>query len=338
MSIPVRIGLVGAGRWAEVHRRALAGSGAQLAGVLVRSAETRERVVADWRVEVTTEADTFFSWDFDAAIIASPNYLHAEHAVAALKAGKHVLIEKPMATTLADCDRILAAARAAGKVVAVGLEMRVFTLFERVKKLIDAGEIGAPLHLKLDLSRRPYRSGAGGWKTDPQKLGSPVLEEPIHYLDLARWYLGDPRELQAWANSRPGRESLWENLDVRLEFPGGARALITRSIAAYQHHLDLILIGENGALRATWDGLMDADPEPEVALTLHNDRGTTPLEISRHTGHAHDVPRQTRAFLAAIRQGTQPIVSARDGRVAVALCLAVEESLRSGSRVIELGV
>jgi len=125
---------------------------------------------------------------------------------------------------------------------------------------------------------------------------------------------------------------------IRLEFPGGARALITRSIAAYQHHLDLILIGENGALRATWDGLMDADPEPEVALTLHNDRGTTPLEISRHTGHAHDVPRQTRAFLAAIRQGTQPIVSARDGRVAVALCLAVEESLRSGSRVIEFGV
>ena len=331
----MNVGLIGAGRWAEVHKQALEDVGATLAGVAVSSPSSKERVEAEWGVPATTDLDTFLDWNTEAVVVVSPNYLHAEHAVAALDAGKHVLVEKPMATTSEDCDRMLVAAANAGKTLAVGLEMRVFTLFSRVKSLIEEGAVGRPLHLKLDLWRRPYRAGAGGWKTDPDKLGSAILEEPIHYLDLARWYfssVGEPVALQAWSNSREGREMLNENLDVRLEFPH-ASAFVTRSIAAYGHHVDLKLVGETGALHAAWCGSLDLDRSPHVALTLHDAEGARGVDVPRFTGHAFDVPRQTAAFIKAIRGEAQPPATGEDGRASVALSLAADASLRREEKV-----
>lgn len=337
----MKVGMIGAGHWAEVHKEALDEVGATLETVLVSSDASRERVEKEWKVRTTTDMQAFLSYGTEAVIIVSPNYLHADHSVAALNADKHVLVEKPMATTLKDCDRMLNAAKRVKKVLAVGLEMRVFTLFERVKSILDAGEIGKPIHLKLDLWRRPYRTGAGGWKTDPEKLGSSILEEPIHYLDLARWYLletsGEPVSLQAWANSRSGREYLNENLDVRLEYTDGTQALITRSIAAFEHTVNLEIVSEKGSLRATWSGKMDLDKQPSAKLWLHTsgdrDVPAEQLKVEQKTGHAFDVPKQTTAFLKAIHQRIPPPAGGEDGRAAVVLCLAVEKSLEASSLI-----
>ena len=335
----IRVGLIGAGRWAEVHRDALKETGAALDAVLVSREESRRRVEKDWGVPATTDMQTFLSYGCSAVIVVSPNYLHAQHTVAALNAGKHVLVEKPFATTLEDAKDMLAAAERSNKLLANGLEMRVFTLFSTVKDLLDEGRLGKPLHLKLDLWRRPYRAGAGGWKTDPLKMGSSILEEPVHYLDLARWYLlpsaGEPAEVTAWANSRAGREILNENLDVRLSYKDGTQALITRSIAGFGHSVRLQIVGEKGSLRADWRGELDMDPKPEVRLELHTsgERDAPPEVIPMpQSGHAFDVPRQTKAFLEAIEKGGEPAASAEDGLASVALCLAVEEALeRSNS-------
>lgn len=332
----MRVGLIGGGRWGAVHRNALRSAGAELAAVMVGSRESASRLEREWGVPAVTELEAFLEQPSEAVIVASPNYLHARQAVAALQAGRHVLVEKPMALTRADCGAVIEAAARAGRLVAVGHEMRVFTLFEQVERLIASGAVGAPVHLKLDLWRRPYRSGAGGWKSDPAKLGSTILEEPIHYLDLARWYLGEVTEVQAWAKSRSGREGSWENLEVRLEHDSGARSWVTRSIAAYGHQVTLMLVGEEGALRASWRGRMDMDTEPVVSLTLHRGGETEEVAVSRRTGHAFDVPRQTRAFLEAIGGGGAPAASGEDGCAAVALCLAVAESLEGGSAIVQL--
>lgn len=335
-----RVGLIGAGRWGEVHRRALAEVGADLDAVLVGSEASRARVERDWQVFATVDPEALLARPLEAVIVASPNHLHATHAEMALAAGKHVLVEKPMALSIDDCERVLAAAERAGRVLAVGLEMRVFTLFERVKELLDDGDLGAPLHLALDLWRRPYAAGAGGWKSDPAKLGSSILEEPIHYLDLARWYLGEPSALQAWANSRPGREGHWENLDVRLEHGDGVRSLVTRSVAASGHSVDLRCVCERGSLRARWRGVKDLDDAPEVSLEVHDggdrDAPATRLDVPARTGHAFDLPRQTRALLDAIRgRGAVP-ADGRDGLASVRMCLEVERSLRADSQVRRL--
>ena len=235
-------------------------------------------------MRATTDPRAFLGYGSEAVIVASPNHLHAAHTTLCLDAGKHVLVEKPMALTVEDCDRMISAASRSGKLLAVGLEMRVFTLFEKVKELLDGGEIGRPLHLRLDLWRRPYRAGAGGWQT----------------------------------------------LDVRLSF-GGAEALLTRSIAAYGHTVTLQLVGETGSLRAEWRGAQDLDPEPAQHLWLHGgDRDAPPEELAVPVGgHAFDLPRQTRAFVDALRRGGPPPASGEDGRASVALCLAVEAALRT---------
>ncbi len=343
MTDPLRVGMIGAGRWAEAHRSTLPHAGATLVAVATGSEEGAARVRADWGVPATTDLDALLALDVEAVIVATPNDLHAAQARRALAAGKHVLVEKPMALSVADADALVADARTSARVVAVGHVMRVFQLFERVKALLDAGRVGEPLHLGLELWRRPHRAGAGGWKADPERLGSSILEEPVHYLDLARWYLGDPTEVLAWASSRPGRAALHENLDVRLRFgpaeDGGDRwARVTRSIAAAGHRIDLTLVGTEGSLRAHWAGAMDQDPEPDVRLVLHRAGGSNEVQdVPKATGHAHDLVRQTRAFVRAVREGTPVPATAEDGRAAVALCLAVEASLASGAPVTVAG-
>lgn len=335
---PLRVGLIGAGRWAAAHRATLPAADAELVAVATGSARSAERVREAWGVPATSDLEELFRHGPEAVIIASPNDLHARQALRALAAGLHVLIEKPMAITLTDARAVADAARASGRVVAVGHEMRAFSLFAHVRRLLDEGMVGEPLHLKLDLWRRPHRSGTGGWKRDPARVGSNVLEEGVHYLDLARWYLGEAREVLAWASSRPAYQGWFENLDVRLRCGPAANgsdrwALLTSSIAAAGHRIDLKLVGAEASAHGFWHGTHDLDPDPDVRLVLHHRGGDEDQGIPRATGHAHDLVRQTRAFVSAVRHGTPVPADADDGYAAVALCLDVERSLRSGAAV-----
>jgi myo-inositol 2-dehydrogenase/D-chiro-inositol 1-dehydrogenase len=250
-----------------------------------------------------------------------------------------VLLEKPMALTVEDARAVRDAAVRTGRVLALGHEIRTFAWAEAARAAIEDGSLGRVRHLDLALWRRPYRAGAGGWKADPAKVGSSILEEPIHYLDLARWWLGDPAALQAFATSRAGREGAWENLDVRL-FSPGAQATVRRSIAAWGHRVDLTIVGDDGAFRAVWAGTMDADPAPRQQAWLHRgadrDAPAEAVELRDPSGHAHDLPRQAQAFLAACDGRGEPVANADDGVEAVRLCLETERSLREGERRVEL--
>ena len=329
----IRLGLIGAGRWGAAQREAFARVGVPIARVLVSSEKSAERVRRDWGVEAFRELDAFLTGPLDAVVIASPNHLHARHARAALARGLHVLLEKPMALTVEDATAILEAAERSGTVLAVGHEIRTFAWAEEAQRRIADGTLGPVRHLDLALWRRPYRAGAGGWKADPAKVGSSILEEPIHYLDLARAWLGPADALQAFATSRAGHEGSWENLDVRL-FVGEAQATVRRSIAAWGHRIDLTVVGDDGAFRAVWEGAMDADPHPRQAAWLHRggdrDAPAEAVVLRSPSGHAHDLPRQADAFLAACEGRGDPIADGHDGLEAVRLCLEVERSLREG--------
>ena len=334
-----RLGLIGAGRWGAAQRDAFARVGVPPERVLVSSASSAHRVRSEWGVEAFDDLDAFFDAPLDAVVVASPNHLHAQHARAALDRGAHVLLEKPMALTVEDARSVVTAAERAGRVLAVGHEIRTFAWAEAAARLIADGDLGTIRHLDLSLWRRPYRAGAGGWKSDPAKVGSSILEEPIHYLDLARAWLGPPSSLQAFATSRAGHEGSWENLDVRL-VAGTAQASVRRSIAAWGHRIDLTLVGDEGSFRAMWDGSMDADPAPRQAAWLHRgDDRDAPAEriaLREPSGHAHDLPRQARAFLAACEGRGAPIADGEDGLEAVRLCLAVERSLDQGQVSVPL--
>jgi myo-inositol 2-dehydrogenase/D-chiro-inositol 1-dehydrogenase len=304
---------------------------------MTSSLESAARMQRVWQVPAYHDIDEFLSTDLEAVIIASPNDLHATQALRVLASGRHVLIEKPMALTLADADAIVAAAAASSRVVAVGHEMRGFDLFVKIQRTLQSGRLGEPLQLAINLWRRPYRPGIGGWKRDPARLGSTILEEPIHYLDLARWLMGEPTEVLAWSSSLNPEAVTHDNLDVRLRFAGSGPAprwaLISRSLAAAGYHVEVRLVGSEASMCGYWHGKQDTDLSPRVDLVMHAPNGDERLAISRASGHAYDLVRQTYAFVNAIRHGEPVMATAADGRAAVALSLAVEASLNSGAPV-----
>src|SRR5207253_10718811 len=102
--------------------------------------------------------------DLGVVDVVLPTDLHYEAGKAVLESGRHLLLEKPMALSLAHCDELIALAREKGRVLAIGHEFRLSSLWGRMKEMVDAGAVGEPLYLLIELWRRPYRQGSEGWR------------------------------------------------------------------------------------------------------------------------------------------------------------------------------
>jgi myo-inositol 2-dehydrogenase/D-chiro-inositol 1-dehydrogenase len=202
----IRFGLIGFGAWGRHHARAIAECpSADLTAISTRSlanqTEARKRHPAS---QIFDDYHQMLSLpDIEVVDIVLPTDLHFAVAADSLQAGKHLLLEKPMALTLAHCDELIRLAHQRKRLLAIGHEMRLSSLWGKVKEMIDAGAIGDPLYALIELWRNPYRTGAQGWRYDIRRVGNWILEEPIHFFDLARWYLGEnPVSIFARANSR----------------------------------------------------------------------------------------------------------------------------------------
>jgi myo-inositol 2-dehydrogenase/D-chiro-inositol 1-dehydrogenase len=336
----LRFGLIGFGAWGSHHARAIAKTpGAELTAVAALSEESRAAaaaahpaaaVCADYRELLRRD-------DVDVVDVVLPSDLHFEVGMAALEAGKHLLMEKPLALTVADCDRLCAAAEARGKLLAVGFELRVSSLWGEVKRLMDAGAIGRPQHLLIELWRRPYRQGARGWRYDARRVGNWILEEPIHFFDLARWYLagaGDTVSVYASANSKqPGRPELQDNFAAIVRFADGAQAVITQTLAAFEHHQTAKATGEAGALWAEWHGAMDRDDRPAFSLRHFDGRSVRAVPIPTPAGELFELEEEIAMVVRSVREGTPAAATGLDGAWAVALCEAAQASVQRGAPV-----
>lgn len=343
-SSAVRFGLIGYGAWGAHHAAAIR-KHATLAAVCAATPDSRTRAGRDLGADVAIcerYQDLLARDDLDVVDIVVPNHLHREVACAALAAGKHVLLEKPMAASVEDCRAIADAARAAHRLLAIGHEARLSSQWGKIKHLIDAGAIGTPVSAAIHLSRFPYRLGSSGWRYDRSRVGSWTLEEPVHYFDLVRWYLestGPPEAIYARANSvKPDeRADLYDNLATLISFPNGAYATVTQTLAAYEYHLRGEVIGTHGAIRTWWGGELDRTERPRFAFEYFN--GTTKHEIQLEStpGELFELETEVQALAAAVMSGAttvpSPLVDAQAGEWAVRLCLAAEESARSGAPV-----
>jgi myo-inositol 2-dehydrogenase/D-chiro-inositol 1-dehydrogenase len=335
-----RCALIGYGAWGQHHARAIRSvDGATLTAIAARSelsvAKARAdhpgaRVYADYGEMLAKE-------ELDLCDVVLPSYLHFPVARDVLQSGRHLLLEKPMALTLGDCTELVELAKSRGRILAIGHELRMSSLWGKVKELIDGGAIGEPLYALIELWRRPYRQGSGGWRYDINRVGNWILEEPIHFFDLARWYFsaaGEPVSVYATANGKqPDHPELHDNFSAILNFPRGRYVVISQTLAAWEHHQTVKLTGTGGALWASWSGAMDRTFEPTFSLKLQRGDVVEEVAIARPSGEVYELVDQIAAVVRAVRDGTNVPCSGADGWWSTAMCLKAAESLASGQPV-----
>jgi myo-inositol 2-dehydrogenase/D-chiro-inositol 1-dehydrogenase len=332
----MKIGLIGYGAWGTHHADAIRETaGMELAGVCARSEESVAAAREKLRVPAMRDYGELLALPgLDAVDVVLPTHLHLGVAAAALRAGKHVLLEKPMALDPAQCQELIAAARTSGKTLYIGHEARLSTQWGQMRSLIEQGAIGRAQYATIDLWRRPYRLGSDGWRWDPRRVGSWVLEEPIHFFDLVCWWLreaGRPESVYARASRLPTTpEGLWDNMAAIFSFESGAHATVTQTLAAAEHHQTAKVVGDGGALLAFWDGEQDRTTHPVASLKLCRDGRLEEMAIGHEgTGEFFELRTELSHFLAVCRGETQPMITPAEAALAVSLCHAAEQSIRS---------
>lgn len=335
MPAPVRFALAGFGAWGKLHAQSIAGNPeAELAAIAAPSEASRAEAAAlhPGALVFSDVQEMLEKAEFDILDVVTPSHTHRELALAAMSRGKHVLLEKPMAITLEDCKAIVATADEHQVHLAVGHELRLSSQWGRVKEIIDAGTIGEPQYVLVELSRKPYRLGANGWRYDPGRVGSWVLEEPIHFFDLARWYLegsGNPVELQAYGNSRdPGRPGLFDNFSAMFRYANGSYAVVSQTLAAFEHHQTVKVSGTKGALWAGWSGALDRTLEPSYFLKVFDGEKLEEVKIEKRSGEVFELREEIAQCVEMVRTGRSPIATGYDGLWSAGLCLVAEESIR----------
>jgi predicted dehydrogenase len=252
----VRVALVGAGRAGLVHGRNFSAGvpGARLVAIADPLAEARQRAAAELGCQRTLADPLDAATDdgVDAVVVASPTFTHAAVAVAALQAGKHVLCEKPLASTLEDAQRIQAAATGSSGALVMGFMRRFDAGFARAAERIAAGDIGDPVFVR-STGRGPGLPPE--WANDPRRSAGLIAEVNSHDLDTVRWL--STREFQTvYAAGRAAKRP-----DLATRYPGFAdpvrswRELFADAYRAEDAHLVQVARGEEAPRVGVADGV-----------------------------------------------------------------------------------
>jgi myo-inositol 2-dehydrogenase/D-chiro-inositol 1-dehydrogenase len=328
---PIGVALVGSGRMGSFHGAALARliPGARLAAVADPAPGAAQRLAADLGADqaYTDPAAAFADAAVDAVVIAAPARFHADLVVAAAAAGKGVFCEKPMALSLADADRAIDAARAAGVVLQVGFNRRFAPDWQAARALLDGGRLGTPRLLR-SVTRDP-----GGF--DPAKVapGTIFNETLIHDFDALRFLNPGAEAVEVYATADALVEPAWRErglLDtavVTVKFDNGAIGVAEACFeAAYGYDVRGEVLG-SGGMATMGDGRRTGMAFSGAAGRLVDTvRGDQELLAAAYVA-------ELAAFVDAVRAGTPAVVDGEDARAALAIALASAESVRTARPV-----
>ena len=270
--------------------------------------------------------------------------LHLDGALAAIAAGKHVLIEKPLEITVERCDQIIDAADRRGVVLGGIFHSRYFEVPQLIKRELDAGRFGAiaiaDAQIKWYRSQEYYDSGAwrGTWKLDG---GGALMNQSIHAIDLLQWFMGPVVEVSGRTATRAHERIEVEDAAVAtLRFASGALGVIEGTTAAYPGFLKRIdICGARGSAvmeeenLTAWNFLDETDADRDIRAQYTEASGSSggaadPAAIG-YAGHRMEIA----DFADAIRSGRPFMLDGREARKAVEIIQAVYQSSRTGASV-----
>lgn len=350
MSDRVRVGFIGAGQIADLHAReyrrsevgrlfAVCDNDAAIAKA--RAAEFgAERAYADYR-ELLADPEV------DAVEILLPHHLHADVTVAALEAGKHVSVQKPMANTMAEADRMVDAGKASGKLFRVFENFRYYPAYQLAKRLIEEGAIGEPQTIQVSVvdgdhpNAWPSVPRARKWRYDRRlNAGGPVVfDHGFHVFSIVMYLMGpvdevmawidesqgmfgviDRPALIAWKHTAPQRYGSWQST--------GSRDMLVRS----PYYADDELCHVIGSKGIIWVNRCSGEMLQAPPVVLYRDGEIREFhDMDTDWGHSFELG--ARDFLEAIRDGRESDMTGEEGREVLRFVLAAHQSARLGRNV-----
>jgi len=322
-SDPLRVACIGMGWWSDVLADAIKRSGKlEIAACYTRSEQKRRAFAEKYHCTAATSYDAILNDDSIAAIVnTTPNNAHRETTVAAARAGKHVFLDKPIATTIADARAITAACRSANVVLALGYQRRKENHFRWIRRQIDDGVFGRLVNAEANISRdRLGQFDPGSWRYTAEGMpGGVMLQIGIHYTDVLEYLLGPIQSVQGTLAQLvlPG-----ENPDVAslvLGHQNGAVSTLNACYAAASEYYLMNIYGkEASAYYDLHEGLRflkRGEKRSHRVLSLDNDTIVEELEEFVRAVHGEEQPEmdgeRATASLAVLLAG---IKSAREGR------------------------
>jgi predicted dehydrogenase len=276
--------------------------------------------------------------EFDAVIVATPNHTHADVLRDVFETGKHVLCEKPLCTTLADCEWVSERAERYAGLFWVGMEYRYSPPVTRFVEEVHGGAAGKVRMLSIKEHRFPFLKKVGDWNRFNANSGGTLVEKSCHHFDLMRHVLrSEPVSVYASGGMdvnhldevyEGARPDIIDNAFVTVEFESGARAMhdLCMFAEASTHSQELAATGDTGKVECFM-------PEGTVVRGRRTPRSLDPVtvkvpEAAASAGQHHGASYyQHLAFQRSVREGGPAAVSARDGLKAVAMGLAAQISI-----------
>jgi len=307
----MRLGIIGGGGISATHVRAASGiAGVEVVAVYGYNRGKTSALAHEAAATAYDDFERFLAHPMDMVAIGSPSGLHAEQATAAVRRGLHALVEKPLDTTTAKVDALIAEADRAGRAVGVIFQERLLPEVVALKARIDAGEFGTPLFIsgQMHWYRPPAYYMSSKWRGTPTLDGGGVLiNQGIHTLDLMLHLFGGVRRAGGRTATRVHQIEVEDTAAALLEFDSGALGVFEGTTGAAPGFPRRIEIAGSAA-RAVYE-----DPP----------RPATVADPVPHRRVFED-------FIDAVRTGRPPMCDAREGRRSVALIEAIVRSQKSG--------
>lgn len=324
----IRVGIIGTGNISPAHFEGYLAFPGQTQIVALCDIKPSKAQAAAERfglsaAQIFDDAATMLAVsDLDLVSIATPPNTHAELSIAALEAGVNVLVEKPMAPSLEECDAMLAAAERSGKVLASVAQNRFRDDMSALKQVLDSGKLGPISHAQI--SSNWWRGHEyydlwwrGKWETEG---GGCLLNHAVHHVDLGLWLLGAPKSVTAVITNAQHDNAEVEDLAVAIwEYERGL-AELTASVVHHGQEHAMILQGRDASVAQPWRVQADVGQpngfpreEPNTELIQEIDAlmgGLDPLPHSLHIGQIGDL-------LTALQDGATPAITGADGRASV---------------------
>ena len=365
MAEPIKVGLIGAG---GISRQHLPGYQLDPARVRLEAVcDIREEAAQGFAAEADIGADSIFSdaremcelADIDAVDICTIHDTHAELAIAAAEAGKHVLLEKPMAISMEECRAIVEATEKAGVTFMVAQHLRHVPTYVALRRRIQAGELGRIwsarvdtfLTAALDDPNQPIAPGAGWWGFDGKRGGGGVVTLlSVHHLDLMRFFVGEVVrvEARAWRGHPSFTNEAEDRVVATLEFANGAMGTLTASLTSRAPWLfQTVILGDEGAAWTPppeentplmWHRvpavMTSAEQEGEESfdpVTSFRPVDTSEVSLPTENPYVNEIMH----FAACCEDGAEPVSGGRDNLETMKLVFGIYESAETG-RSVEL--